>query len=253
MNIGVVLVTYNRKNELIKAISKYENQIKKPKYILIVNNSSSDGTLEILEEWKNNNNGIDKYVINLEYNIGGSGGFHIGLKKALNLECDWIWVADDDAYPDNEAFINADKFLKRNINNENIAAICAAVINNNKIDISHRRMLIEGKIKIKEEEISEIEYNKEYFQLNLFSYVGSIISKKHLLEVGLTEKDYFIYCDDSEHSYRLSKSGKILCVPCIKVVHNVELQNREEINWKKYYGIRNKLLFYKKHFSKKYF
>lgn len=253
MDIGVVLVTFNRMSYLKNALLKYENQIKKPKYILVVNNNSSDGTKEMLEEWKEKkNNTIDKYVINLEKNIGGSGGFYMGLKKSIELDADWIWVADDDAYPEDNALLEAEKFLINN-KEKNISAICGSVINNNNIDISHRRRLSTGLLKVNEENISESEYNKEYFELNLFSYVGSIINKKALKKVGLTEKDYFIYYDDTEHAYRLSKLGKILCVPNIKVVHDVELQNRGEINWKLYYGIRNNLLFYKKHFAHRYF
>ena len=99
----------------------------------------------------------------------------------------------------------------------------------------------------------ETEYNNEFFEIELFSYVGSVIRKSFMKEVGITEKDYFIYSDDTEHSLRLSKMGKILCVPSVKITHDVELQNREDINWKTYYGIRNNLLMYKKHFPKRYF
>lgn len=253
MKIGIVLVTYNRMNDLKKALSKYESQIKKPEYILVVNNNSSDGTREMLKEWKMINCGITKYVINLDRNIGGSGGFYTGLQKSLSLECDWIWVADDDAYPYEDALENAEIFLEKRVELDNISAICGTVINNGKIDTSHRRRITNNKFKVIEKEVMESEYEKDYFELNLFSYVGSIINKKILKDVGITEKEYFIYCDDTEHSYRLSKVGKIFCVPTIKISHDVELQNREEINWKRYYGIRNKLLFYKKHFRKRYF
>lgn len=252
MDIGVVLVTFNRRDYLKKALLKYENQIKKPQYILVVNNNSSDGTKEMLEEWKKKNNNIDKYVVNIEKNIGGSGGFYTGLEKAMNLDANWIWVADDDAYPIDTAFLEAEKFLMNNKRN-NISAICGTVINNGNIDISHRRRLKTGLFKINEENINENEYNKEYFELDLFSYVGSIINKEALKKIGLTEKEYFIYYDDTEHSYRLSKVGKILCIPSIKVIHDVKLQDREKIDWKRYYGIRNNLLFYKKHFPNRYF
>ena len=75
MDIGVVLVTFNRLNCLTKALDKYEIQKKKPKYIIVVNNCSNDGTEAFLKEWKNEKSEIEKYVINLKENTGGSGGF----------------------------------------------------------------------------------------------------------------------------------------------------------------------------------
>lgn len=253
MDIGVVLVTFNRVNDLKKALKHYENQQKKPSYIIVVNNNSSDGTEEVLNEWKNVNNNIEKYVINLNENIGGSGGFYKGLELALKMQSDWIWVADDDAYADETAFSNAESFLNQYSDINEIAALCGAVINNNEIDLSHRRRIKKSTFRIIEEVVTEEEYDSKYFELDLFSYVGTIISKKYMNEIGITEKDYFIYCDDTEHSYRLSKCGKIVCNPSIRVAHDTEFQNREEISWKSYYAIRNRILFIKKHFPKRYF
>ena len=44
MKIGVVLVTYNRLEKLKIALKSYEEQTVLPKYILVVNNNSNDGT-----------------------------------------------------------------------------------------------------------------------------------------------------------------------------------------------------------------
>lgn len=41
-------------------------------------------------------------------------------------------------------------------------------------------------------------------------------------KAGLVDKDRFIWCDDSEHSYRLSKYGKIACVPHYVILHDIE-------------------------------
>ena len=52
MEIGVVLVTFNRLEKLKIALEAYERQTVKPKYILVVDNNSTDGTREYLENWK---------------------------------------------------------------------------------------------------------------------------------------------------------------------------------------------------------
>jgi GT2 family glycosyltransferase len=253
MKIGVVIVTFNRINCLKKALSKYEEQKKEPQYIIVVNNCSSDGTNEFLIEWQNIKSNIKRYVINLNMNIGGSGGFYTGLEMAMKLDSDWIWLADDDAYPEYDALSNIENFYENNkkIDKKNICGLCSSVINNGNIDVNHRRNMRKDLFTITQVPINIKEYNNEYFELDLCSYVGCIFSKRYLVEAGLTEKDYFIYYDDTEHSYRMKKFGKIYCVPSSKVIHNVKM-NSENVDWKAYYGLRNRILFYKKHFNYRY-
>lgn len=252
MDIGVVIVTYNRKEYLIKALESYEKQTFKPKYILVVNNNSTDGTYETLNKWEEKIDNIERIVINLKENLGGSGGFHVGLTKCLDLKADWIWIADDDAYPQLEALNSIKNFsLKNDLNN--VSALCAAVINEGEYDLLHRKKFVKSFFNIEQVPINKEEYSKEYFQVDLFSYVGAIINKKYLESCGVTEKEYFIYYDDTEHSYRLSQKGKILCIPKVRVIHNVRPEINGVKNWKEFYAIRNKLLFYKKHFQKRYY
>lgn len=254
MKIGVVIVTYNRLNKLKKALKAYESQNYKPEYIIIVDNNSNDGTDKFIKEWYEKQESFDKYIINLPENIGGSGGFYYGLNKALELNADWIWVSDDDAYPDENALLKINEYYKciGNEERKSISALCCQIINNGKIDLGHRKRLVKGNRNIKISAVAEEEYNKP-FELDLFSYVGTIINKSKLDKVGLPEKEYFIYYDDTEHSYRLSKSGKIICIPDAKVIHNVEVITSKNIDWKGYYSVRNKLLFIKKHFEERYY
>ena len=61
--IGVVIVTYNRKEKLRKAIQCYEEQEYKPRFIVVVDNNSTDGTKEFLLDWSKNKGIIDKKAI----------------------------------------------------------------------------------------------------------------------------------------------------------------------------------------------
>lgn len=251
MEIGVVIVTYNRIELLKKALVSYEIQEKKPKYVLVVNNNSNDGTKEFLTKWKQDNEGMDKYVLQLEANIGGSGGFHKGLEMAMKLDAEWIWVGDDDAFPEKDAFLKAEENLKVE-NNENIVAICGKVLNCGKIDLPHRRRIKKELLDVKEISVDANEYLKKSFYLDEFSYVGTMMKKEVLKEVGITKEDYFIYYDDTEHSLRIREKGDIVCFPNIVINHNVG-EVGKNINWKNYYGYRNLLDVYRKHFDRRYY
>ncbi len=247
MEIGVVIVTYNRKSDLEKVLELFDQQSYLPIYIIVVDNASTDGTGRLLEEWSRKASVYKRIVVSMESNQGGSGGFYEGLRRGMELEAEWIWVSDDDAFPEADALEQAEKYLmEKKGDGDRISAICGTVINQGKIDIRHRKRYYTRGVRIIEECVSEKEYEKEYFSLNALSYVGSILNKQKLAQAGLTNKDYFIWWDDTEHSLRLSKIGEIICVPAIKVHHDVQ-ESVLALNWKTYYGFRNMCDMYRKH------
>ena len=250
MNIGVVIVTYNRLEKLKKTLESFDNQTVKPKYIVVVNNKSTDNTKEYLEKWENLKKDYNKYVIETAKNLGGSGGFYTGLKKSLELDANWVYVSDDDAFPENDVIEKAKNFLNEYKDKENLAAICTKVLENGKINYFHRASIKKRKISTEIIRFNEEDYNKDCFEINLFTYVGTIINKEYLQKYGITNKDFFINTDDWEHSYRLSRHGKILCIPSITVNHVVE--NGGKKPWRYYYETRNTLIWYKT-FGKRYF
>lgn len=238
--VGVVIVTFNRLNKLKITLKSFEKQTVKPAYILVLNNASTDETKEYLENWKLTVATYSKYVINSDNNMGGSGGFHKGMYEALHLPAKWIWVQDDDAFPATNAIEIATAFLNTNTDKwDSISAICGKVVNKNRIDTAHRRIIYEKRYgRILCRDVKTEMYSRDCFKINAFSYVGTVINTNKLLEVGLTNKDFFIWFDDTEHSLRLSRKGSILCIPAIEIVHNVE-QSASDTTWKNYYGVRN--------------
>ena len=119
MKLTVVLVTYNRKNDLMKALDCYGKQVLKMNTLIVVNNASNDGTFDFLEEWKSIDKQYKKIVVHSDVNTGGSGGFYRGLEEALDTECDYIFLADDDAFADKNMIKNLDDFYGAFIEKEN--------------------------------------------------------------------------------------------------------------------------------------
>lgn len=250
MEIGVIIVTYNRLEKLKTTLRLFAEQSMLPSYVLVVNNASTDATGDFLHGWRQQDEGFGKFVITTTYNTGGSGGFYTGLESAEKMSAEWIWLSDDDAFPERDALAEASRFLRNYEGNQDeLSAICGQVINKGQIDLAHRKNMRRKGLNVVEEFLPEKEYEKPCFELNCFSYVGVIIHKKKLVDAGLTKKDYFLWWDDTEHSLRLSKVGKILCVPQIKIHHDVA-NGTGEFTWKTYYGFRNMADMYKRHFPK---
>lgn len=252
MNVDVVIVTYNRLEKLKKALASYENQTKTFRNMIVVNNHSTDGTYEYLEEWKVEKASFAKHVITTEDNLGGSGGFYTGQKYAMALCPDWVYLADDDAYPEPDMMEQFYGFCRAHEVSK-LSAICGMVYNNKgKIAYQHRSTYeIRNRYYYQRIDSIDGDYGKPFFQIDLLSYVCAFINYKALRKVGLVNPRYFIYYDDTEHSMRLKKYGDLICVPSIRIVHddagNVEDRQDNEISWQVYYFIRNMNHMLKKH------
>ena len=107
-----IVVTYNRKQLLKECVNALINQDYKNCDVLIVDNASTDGTREYIEEEMENNR---VHYVNTGSNLGGAGGFNYGMKEAYKLGCDFMWIMDDDCIVHKNSLtelINADKQLK---------------------------------------------------------------------------------------------------------------------------------------------
>ena len=180
-------------------------------------------------------------------NQGGSGGFFLGEKKAIELDCNWILVSDDDAYPEKKYIEKASDIIITN-NNDNISVVCGLVKQYGNFDNFHRAMINSKWNTTFSKKINLKNYKKNIFEIDLSSYVGPIINKDILVNAGLINKDFFIWNDDIEHMIRLSKFGKIFCSKNMIIEHDVEIE-RTNLTWKTYYGFRNYLYMVKKHFK----
>lgn len=254
MNVDVVIVTFNRLEKLKKALASYEKQTKSFRNMIVVNNHSTDGTYEYLVDWKLIKAPFAKHVINTEENLGGSGGYYLGQKKAMELGSEWVFLADDDAYAEPDIM---EKFYDyaNSHDTRQLSAVCGKVCHpDGTIDLNHRSRMIKKGCRFVYRTPSVIEdYEKDEFEIDLLSYVGSFINGDALKKKGLVDDGFFIYWDDSEHSIRLKTFGKIICVPAISIVHDDVVMGpacckKPIVSWRDYYSERNEMVTYRRHF-----
>ena len=253
MKICVVLVTFNRCEDLKKTLAQYEAQTYLPKMILVVDNHSTDGTADMLAAWQRAPSPIAHRVRTMSENVGGSGGFYAGMEEALSYDdCDWIFLSDDDAVPHTDALAQMVAFSQRHpaLVSE-CAALCGIVDAGDHYAVGHRARIRKGSVIGRlDRPVSVKEYEKEYFSVDFFSYIGTCIRKRALEKAGLPRKEFFIYSDDFEHALRVGKQGKILCIPAVVLCHVDNNSYSREASWRDYYATRNVLIMYREHFGK---
>lgn len=250
IKIAAVIVTYNRKELLLEALNSLVHQTYKLEKIIVIDNASNDGTHKYLLEHGMLNLDIIQYM-RLNENIGGSGGFHRGIYDALKQDVDWIALSDDDAIYERDFF----SIIAKNIyEHKDIKAFTGTVVTENKIDITHRRRIINN-VNLSQKEISEEEYSKEFLYLDVFSFVGCVISKEVIHLIGLPEKDYFIWLDDTEYSLRVRDKTRILNINKAIIYHKTKIARDNlmyEPTWKEFYGFRNQSFMLLKHSRSKF-
>ena|GEM_PF-62208 len=194
----VVIVTYNRLSLLKECIDAVLQQTIPFYKVIIVDNCSTDGTGEYLQQFENDD---IFHIIHEKENLGGAGGFYDGMSVALSDAPDWLLIIDDDAIIEPDY---VEKLLKYATNHGDHAALAGKVVTDGKIDVSHRRRVTNRKLFV-ETPVSLDEYKLGSFPCDTATFCGLMINGRALQQVGLPKREYFLWYDDTEYSLRLGE------------------------------------------------
>ena len=220
-DIATVIVTFNRKDLLIKCVEAVLEQSCLPRTIYIIDNASTDGTEELLKKkglYQGQVNGVTIRYKRLSKNSGGAGGFHVGIKLAKEDGCDAVWVMDDDGLPDRDCLKNMIPYLDTH---DYISPLV--------IDIQDENMMaFEGCT------VSEFMKREESGIVkgcaNPFN--GILYTKQLIDTIGYPKKEMFIWGDEINYDLRAKEAG-FQPIMVVNAIHRHPL-NRQ--NYVKYLG-----------------
>ncbi|HTI78403.1 MAG TPA: glycosyltransferase family 2 protein [Mycobacterium sp.] len=92
--VCAVVVTHRRPDELAKSLDAVSTQTRVPDHLVVVDNDDDARVREIVAGQP-----IATTYLGSRRNLGGAGGFALGMLHALSLGADWVWLADDDGRP----------------------------------------------------------------------------------------------------------------------------------------------------------
>src|SRR5271163_2316511 len=95
-SVFAVVVTHRRPDELAKSLDVLSTQTRLPDHLIVVDNDGSvDSRVRDLVAAQP----ISTTYLASRRNLGGAGGFALGILHALAQGADWVWLADDDGRP----------------------------------------------------------------------------------------------------------------------------------------------------------
>jgi rhamnopyranosyl-N-acetylglucosaminyl-diphospho-decaprenol beta-1,3/1,4-galactofuranosyltransferase len=119
--VVAVVVTRHRRELLADSLKMIGAQTRPPDHLVVVDNGPDDPVRDIVESCP-----VPTTYLPSHRNLGGAGGFALGMLHALSLGAEWVWCADDDGRPADE---NVLEVLLGEAENRGLAQISPVVSN----------------------------------------------------------------------------------------------------------------------------
>ena len=245
MSVAAVVVTYNRKEELLKNLRAVLGQTHPVDRYYIIDNHGSDGTEAMLRKAGLLDNPVIEYLY-LPENIGGAGGFYTGVKKAYEDGYDYICLMDDDGRPaDAEMMQRLVDAADAVHENKPELMLNALVLD---LDGEHMAFGLTG-IDHAADAVAGATDGLLYGTINPFN--GTLVSRELVKKIGFPNPDFFIKGDEEDYQMRaIRASATVATVVASVYLHPMAekksirigkkvLQETTEAPWKEYYRARN--------------
>lgn len=247
--LAAVIVTYNRKELLGRNIQMLLKQTHPFDKIFIVDNCSTDGTHEYLaaQNWLEDQRFV---YLCTESNLGGAGGFSLGVKTAYEAGATWMVLMDDDGVAADEYTFEILFSEARKLHAENPKLFVNTLVQHNDLlsfKIDHMYTV--------QEALSAANNGLLLNAANPFN--GTLISRELVADIGYPNADFFIKGDEVNYKQRAFAANACVATAVNARYNHPRPDTREqrilgktvpffvEAPWKEYYAARNFTYMYK--------
>ncbi len=98
--VVAVIVTRHRRELLAESEAAIAAQSRPVDHVVVVDNGPDDSAEPVVRA-----SGLDATYLPSQRNLGGAGGFALGMLVAQSRGADWVWCADDDGRPADDAVL----------------------------------------------------------------------------------------------------------------------------------------------------
>jgi len=225
--IAVVIVTFNRCDELVKTITAIQNQGILENDIIVINNNSTDTTKNILDS-----NYKNIQSIHLNENIASAGGFSKGMQTAFEKGYDWVWLFNDDSRPVEGSL----QSILAHLNSDKIQIGLLKIANK---DENNKAVLLYWNGVRKP---VYVDVSNDIVQTDLITFDGCIISKKTIEKIGYCDPLYFMGTYEFDYCLKAKDAGIGVYTLPNGLIEDGKLGGKNGTPpWRQYYNTRNHL------------
>ena len=235
-SVAVVIVTYNRGDLLTLMLDGLAAQTRPADAVYVVDNASSDHTRDALAR-----DDLPLHVTHSTDNLGGAGGFHLGVRQAYDAGHDRIWLVDDDVVPAPDCLA-----VLLATGEECVAAVredtSGRLVEKAAVDFDLRNPFA---IRPKRASVDDVWLERagmpERVELQNVSFEGFLFSRNVVDAIGLPDASYFIFYDDVDFAIRARRAGcRIWGIRDAVLVRQLDFDQQHALDtWKGFYMYRN--------------
>ncbi|MEP9364211.1 glycosyltransferase family 2 protein [Nocardioides sp. CN2-186] len=235
--VAVVVVTYNRAELLVGMLDGLAALDRLPDAVIVVDNASTDRTPEVLAAATNP--GLQ--VVRSEDNLGGAGGFHLGVRTAYERGFDRIWLMDDDVVPAPDCLgvlLAQDEACLMAVREDTHGRLVEKAAT--RFDLTSP-LAIRPKTGMVETTYGRRDAMPERVELENVAFEGFMVRRDVVDAIGLPDPSYFIFYDDVDYALRARRAGfRIWAVRDAVLVRQLDFDQQHDLSgWKGYYMYRN--------------
>ncbi|MDT7785697.1 MAG: rhamnopyranosyl-N-acetylglucosaminyl-diphospho-decaprenol beta,3/1,4-galactofuranosyltransferase [Pseudonocardiales bacterium] len=193
-SVVAVVVTRHRRELLAESLKALATQTRVPDHLVVVDNGPDQPVDDLVEQCP-----LSTTYLPSHRNLGGAGGFALGILHALSLGADWVWLADDDGRPADENVLTV---LLEEAERRNLAEISPVVTNiesPDKLAFPLRRGLTWKR--------SAAELGTDFLPGIASLFNGALFRASTLDVVGVPDYRLFFRGDEVEIHRRMVRSG----------------------------------------------
>ncbi len=241
--IGIVVCNYNKSEYVKNCVASLLEQTYADRDIYVVDNASTDDSVQVLKECY----GDRITIMQNQENLGGAGGFGCGTEYCMEQGYPYIMLVDNDTRFD----ANAIEIMYRYLENHEDVGMCGAGIlqMKNPVHIQEIGSMIDWqsyglKPNYSGEKLSD--QIPETVDCDVLPACALLVRSEVIKKIGVMRKDYFVYWDDIEWCRRCLDAGwRLVALRDAHVWHNWSARVLTKSNaFTEYYGRRNKLRFF---------
>ncbi len=202
MQVLAHIHTLNAAHVIDRALDAVQRQTRPPDAILIVDNGSTDGTLNRMFPEQ-------VTVIRNPTDLGVSGSIRVGFSHALRHGFDWIWVLDADAVPEPKALERLLELYSgwpQDRREETGFIACLPHTDPDGVPLHGQLFTRHGRFAVTPPS------RQRYYPCQITIWSGCLYRLAAVRRVGLPNGDYFMDRGELEYGYRMMKAGYQGCM-----------------------------------------
>lgn len=202
--IVAVVVTHKRLEPLRRSLELVCSQTRPVDHVIVVDNADQPEVRELVESLP-----APSSYVGSGHNLGGAGGFALGMLQALALGADRVWCADDDGRPEDTSVLETLLDCASRHGLDEVSPVVADIDDPDRLAFPLRRGLVWRRLRSELFE-PDTEGNVDSSDLlpgiaSLFN--GALFTADCLFRVGVPDLRLFIRGDEVEIHRRLVRSG----------------------------------------------